>query len=77
MTFNEGDGDRVVRILIGLALSYLAWTTWPGSAAMLSGTGTATLISLVVGVEVLLTGLIGWSPMYALFGFSTKQTIGA
>lgn len=32
---------------------------------------------LVVGLEVLVTGLSGWSPTYALFGFSTKEKGGA
>src|SRR5512147_2578606 len=36
MTFNEGTWDRVIRILIGLALGYVAWIRWPGTAALLS-----------------------------------------
>lgn len=77
MTVNEGTWDRVIRILIGLAFGYAAWMTWPGTATILSRTGIWTLVYLVVGLEVLVTGLIGWSPMYALFGFSTKPRVGA
>lgn len=77
MTFNEGTWDRVSRILVGLALGYGAWMTWPGTATVLSWTGIVSLAFLVVGIEVLVTGLIGWSPMYALFGFSTKEKVGA
>lgn len=74
---NEGTWDRVIRMLIGLALGYAAWITWPGTATILSRTGITSLVSLVVGLEVLVTGLIGWSPLYALFGFSTKEKVGA
>jgi hypothetical protein len=31
----------------------------------------------VVGLEVIATGLIGWSPMYTLFAFSTTEKVGA
>ena len=77
MTFNEGTWDRVIRILIGLAFGYAAWMTWPGTVTILSRTGIWSLVYLVVGLEVLVTGLIGWSPMYALFGLSTKLRVGA
>ena len=73
--FNEGMWDRVIRILVGLALSYLVWIRWPGTAAILSRAEIVNLILLVVAIEVLLTGLIGWSPMYGLFGFSTKEKV--
>ena len=77
MTFNEGIGDRAIRILVGFALGYGAWVTWPGTATLLTRTGIASLVYLIVGLEVLVTGLIGWSPLYALFGFSTKGKVGA
>ena len=77
MTFNEGTWDRVMRVLVGLALGYAAWVTWPGSATILSRTGVVSLALLVLGIEVVVTALIGWSPMYALFGFSTKEKVGA
>lgn len=77
MTFNEGTWDRVIRIVVGLALGYAAWMTWPGTATILSRPGIVSLVYLVVGLEVLVTGVIGWSPMYALFSFSTKEKVGA
>jgi Protein of unknown function (DUF2892) len=65
MTFvNVGMWDRVIRLLIGLALGYAAWTTWPGTAAM---------VYLVIGAIAFATGLVGWCPLYALFRFSTKR----
>jgi hypothetical protein len=77
MTFNEGAWDRVIRMVIALALGYAAWVTWPGTATLITRTGAASLIYLIVGLEVLVTGAIGWSPLYALFGWSTKAKVGA
>jgi hypothetical protein len=69
MTFvNEGVWDRLVRLIIGLALGYAAWMTWPGTAAIVYG---------VIGAIAFVTGLVGWCPGYALFGFSTKKKVGA
>jgi hypothetical protein len=77
MTFNEGTWDRVIRFLVGLALGYAAWVTWPGTATLMTQAGAASLVYLMVGLEVFITGLIGWSPLYWLFGWSTKATVGA
>ncbi len=58
MPTNEGQADRLVRIIAGLALVGLAATghltpwTW-------------------IGVVPLLTGLIGWCPAYTLLGINT------
>ena len=69
MTFlNEGVWDRVIRLIIGLALGYAAWSTWPGTAAMLYA---------VIGAIAFVTGLVGWCPAYTLFGFSSRKRVGA
>lgn len=69
MTFiNEGAWDRVIRILLAIALGYAAWITWPG---------TAGVVFVVIGAVALVTGLVGWCPAYALFGFSTKTKVRA
>lgn len=69
MTFvNESVWDRLIRLLIGLALGYAAWMTWPGTAA---------IVYLVIGAIAFVTGVVGWCPAYALFGFSTKKKVGA
>jgi len=73
MPFNEDTWDRVIRILVGLAFVCGAWATWPVSTPMQSWPGLVSLLTLVIGVEFLITGLIGWSPMYALFGISTNK----
>ncbi len=62
---NEANWDRVVRVALGLVLLYLGWG---GIAA--GGLGIALKI---IGFVPLLTGLVGWCPLYALFKFSTKR----
>ena len=58
MTKNVGGIDRTLRILIGLAL--------------IAGAATNTIgMWGYLGVVPLLTGLIGWCPAYAIFGFNT------
>lgn len=54
---NEGTLDRVVRIALGIALLYLAFT----------GRGVWGYI----GIVPLLTGVLGTCPLYSVFGFST------
>lgn len=54
---NEGTLDRALRIVLGLALLYLAFT----------GRGVWGYI----GIVPLLTGLLGSCPVYSIFGFST------
>ena len=58
MTKNVGGIDRTLRIVIGLALI--------GAAA----TGTVGLWGYL-GLVPLATGLMGWCPPYAMFGFNT------
>jgi hypothetical protein len=58
MTQNVGGLDRVLRILVGLALVVLAATGVLGPWAWL-------------GLILLGTGLVGFCMPYTLFGFST------
>ncbi len=58
MTQNIGSLDRIVRIVIGVALI----------AATLTG---AIGVWGWVGVVPLVTALMGWCPPYAILGFST------
>lgn len=58
MKSNVGGIDRVLRIVLGLVLIGLA------------ATGTVGLWGWI-GILPLATGLIGWCPPYALFGWST------
>ncbi|MDR7096004.1 YgaP family membrane protein [Hydrogenophaga laconesensis] len=58
MTKNVGGIDRILRIVIGLALIAAA------------ATGAIGLWGYI-GLLPLITGLIGWCPPYALLGFNT------
>ncbi len=60
MTKNVGGIDRIVRILLGLALVAMGLHTqsWWGA----------------VGLVPLLTGLVGWCPMYVPLKVSTAKS---
>lgn len=58
MKQNVGGLDRILRIVVGLALIAMVFV------------GPMTVWGWV-GVVPLATGLIGWCPPYAIFGIST------
>jgi hypothetical protein len=58
MKTNEGNLDRALRVIAGLVLIGLA------------ATGTVGLWGYV-GVVLLLTGAVGYCPLYSLLGLST------
>lgn len=62
---NESGIDRIIRVVLGIVLI----------ALNLGGvvTGGWGLALLVVGVIALLTGVIGFCPLYALLKISTKR----
>lgn len=63
MTKNEGSVDRILRIVVGLALIGLVFympdpfNPWGW-----------------IGVVPLVTGLIGWCPVYTILGIKTCKT---
>ena len=63
MHANVGGIDRILRIVVGVALIALAVTGTIGVCAY-------------IGVVPVLTGLIGWCPAYLPFGFKTCKTGG-
>jgi len=65
-TQNESMLDQVIRFVLGAVLLY-AWYT-------VLVTGVLATVALVIGVVLMLTGLIGWCPLYSLFGMSTRQS---
>ena len=60
---NEASWDRVIRVMIGLGLLYLGWAGIVG--------GTLGVVFKFLGFLPLVTGLVGFCPVYALFGVST------
>jgi hypothetical protein len=62
---NEAGWDRIVRIVLGLALLYLGW----GGVV----TGGLGLFLQVIGFVPLITGIVGWCPLYAVFKFRTNR----
>jgi hypothetical protein len=57
MSHNVGNTDRIVRLLIGLAIvaAGLYFQSW----------------LILVAIIPFATALIGWCPLYSLFGLST------
>jgi hypothetical protein len=62
---NEAGWDRIVRIVLGLALLYLGW----GGVV----TGGLGLFLQVIGFVPLITGIVGWCPLYTVFKFRTNR----
>lgn len=58
MQANEGTIDRVLRVVVGLGLISLIFV------------GPQTMWG-IVGVVPLFTGMIGFCPLYKVFGFDT------
>lgn len=63
---NEAGWDRIVRVVLGIALLYLGW------AGVVTG-GWGTFLK-VIGFVPLLTGLVGYCPLYALLKVRTSKT---
>jgi hypothetical protein len=59
---NEGTVDRVLRVIVGLAL--LAWFFFDNGAGFWH-------FAKLIGVVPLLTGLVGTCPIYSVLGLST------
>lgn len=64
MTANVGIIDRILRVIVGLALIALALGYIPGYQSVWGW----------VGVVPLVTGLFGTCPVYGLFGVNTCST---
>lgn len=58
-----GSADRIIRILIAIALGVLYFTNVI--------TGTLGTVLLIVGIVMLVTSLVSFCPAYLPFGVST------
>ena len=63
MKKNMGTADRIIRILLAAVFAYLYF------AGVV--TGTVGLILVILGGVFLLTSLVGFCPLYTLFGLNT------
>ncbi len=64
MKTNESTADRIIRIVVGAILAVLAIT---GVA-----TGALAIVAWVLAALLLVTGVVGFCPAYALLHLSTK-----
>ena len=65
MKVNMSSADRIIRVIIAFIFA----------ALYLTGTvpGTLGLVLTIVAVVFLLTSLIGFCPLYTIFGMRTKK----
>jgi hypothetical protein len=66
MKKNMGSTDKVIRLLIAVVLVALYFT---GTV-----TGTLGIVGLVVAAVFTLTSMVGFCPLYSLFGIKTCKT---
>ncbi len=62
---NESGLDRIIRVVLGIVLIALYI-----SGAVSGGLG---LVAIILGAVALLTGLVGFCPLYALLKIRTKR----
>jgi hypothetical protein len=62
---NEANWDRIARVMLGLVLLFLGW----GGVV----TGGLGVFLKIAGFVPLLTGLVGFCPIYSLLKFRTLK----
>lgn len=65
MKANESGIDRIIRVVLGIVLLALSF-----GGVMSGGWG---IVGLVLGAVALLTGVVGFCPLYALLKFRTNK----
>lgn len=65
MKINESKFDRIIRVLIGVALVALN--------LLQVVSGPLGVVSLVLGAILLITGVVGFCPLYALLKIRTNR----
>lgn len=61
---NEGRSDRKIRIALGYLLLVIGFGGFVG--------GDAGLVLGTLGLLPLITGLVGWCPLYSVLGTGTR-----
>jgi len=69
MEGNESPFDRIVRGTAGAIMLGIGVSSFTGPIALVEG--VLALILAVAGGLLLLTGLVGWCPAYAILGLRT------
>jgi hypothetical protein len=69
MNKNMGSADRIIRLVIVIAIAVLYFTN--------TISGTLAIILGIIAIIFLLTVLLGWCPTYLPFGLSTRGSSGA
>ena len=64
---NEAGWDRAARVIVGVVLLVL------GLAVVDGALGIALVVAALIP---LLTGLVGWCPLYSVFRFRTNRQAG-
>ena len=64
-TVNESTTDRIIRVILGIALLVLGWANIVP--------GTLGIVFRYLGLVPLLSGLIGFCPLYALAKIRTNK----
>jgi len=62
MKRNEASWDRIARVIVGIALIVGGFAAVGGAVGYILG---------AVGLVLVVTALIGWCPIYAIFGTGT------
>jgi hypothetical protein len=65
MKINESGMDRVIRVVLGIVLLALSF----GNVV----TGGFGIVLIVLGAIALLTGVVGFCPLYSLLKINTKK----
>ncbi len=75
---NQGLADRVLRVLIGFAMlgGGAAYVSMGEGFASFAGIAPSVLVLMSASVYPILTGTIGWDPIYHLLGIRTCSDSG-
>lgn len=65
---NESNGDRIFRVIVGVALLVAAFTAL---------SGVLSVVAIVVGLILTVTGSVGFCPIYKVFKTGTRKLTGA